>query len=96
MIVKELISKLLNFDMNQEVMTYMVVDDGDIRPLDFYVGELKAYGTYAGIEIKDDCLAPIIRCVDCKHLTHSPHKWYCPKNKKVVDSNDFCSEGEWE
>lgn len=20
---------------------------------------------------------PVIRCGYCKHLTHSPHKWYC-------------------
>lgn len=37
---------------------------------------------------------PLIRCKDCKHLTHTPHKWYCPINRKVVDRDEFCCWAE--
>ena len=37
---------------------------------------------------------PVIRCGECKHITHTPHKWYCPINKKVVDRDEFCCWAE--
>lgn len=37
---------------------------------------------------------PVIRCGECKHITHTPHKWYCPVNKKVVDRDEFCCWAE--
>lgn len=40
--------------------------------------------------------APLVLCKDCKHLTHSPHKWYCSINRKVVAIGDYCSDGERE
>lgn len=37
---------------------------------------------------------PLVMCGECKHLTHSPHKWYCSINRKVVGRDDYCSKAE--
>ncbi len=56
--------------------------------------ELLGYQYNLGINAPTVDAVPVIRCGYCKHLTNSPHKWYCSINRKVVDRDDYCSEGE--
>ena len=38
----------------------------------------------------------LIRCKDCKHADYSDtyRKYQCPKNKRFVNSDWFCADGE--
>lgn len=74
--VKELINKLMDYDLNSEVEAWVSVDNGNgERPEDIRLREHKIGNrAYTHIVIEDDYLDLVTRCEDCMYLTNTPHK----------------------
>ncbi len=72
-------------------MTPKELEEGMKESIDDYFAAILTNAFNLGYETAK---SEIVHCNECKSLTHSPHKWYCPVNKRVVEREEFCCWAE--